>query len=125
MQLIQLCMREGENMNDVFYGVKEYELSNLTLEVLDYADRTSQILENIDAKMDELATHYQGDSYKELMNYYAELQSSYSTIKNNIISYSDDLAALLIKMKENDKTVASLFDEATVDINQKIKSIEG
>lgn len=112
-------------MNDVFFGVKEYELGSLTLDILDYADRTSQILEKIDSKMEELATHYQGDSYKELMNYYSQLQSSYSTIKNNIVSYSDDLAALLIKMKENDKTVASLFDEFTVDVKQKIKSIEG
>lgn len=112
-------------MNDVLFGVKEYELGNLTLEILDYADRTSKLLGDIGSKMEELATHYHGDSYNELMKYYSELQSSYSIIKDNIISYSDDLAALLIKVKENDKTVASLFDEFTVDVKQKIKSIEG
>lgn len=112
-------------MNDIILGVKEYELSNLSLEILDYSDRISAILDKIDAKMDDLSEHYQGDSYKELMNYYSELRSSYSAIKNNIVSYSDDLAALLIKIKENDKTLASLFDEFTVDVKQQIKSVEG
>lgn len=112
-------------MDSVMLGVKEYELSNLSLEILDYSDRISAILDKIDSRMNDLSAHYQGDSYKELMNYYTELRSSYSTIKDNIISYSDDLAALLIKVKENDKTLASLFDEFTVDIRQQIKSIEG
>ena len=112
-------------MNDVILGVKEKELGPLSLEILDYSDRISAILDKIDSRMADIAEHYQGDSYKELMNYYSELKNSFSIIKDNIISYSDDLAALIIKTKENDKTLASLFDEFTVDVKQQIKSIEG
>lgn len=112
-------------MNDIVFGIKERELGFLSLEILDYSDRISAILDKIDARIADLAANYQGDSYKELMNYYSELKSSYSNIKNNIVSYSDDLAALIIKAKQNDKTLASLFDEFTVDVKQQIKSIEG
>lgn len=110
-------------MKDVVAGINEDELSNLSLEVLDYADRISEIFDKIDAFMDRLPSYYQGESCSALINYYKELTPYYSIIKNNIVSYSDDFIELIRKMQDNDKYLVTLFQNYTDDTINKIKSI--
>lgn len=110
-------------MKEIIIGINEDELSNLSLEVLDYADRISEIFDKIDVCMDKLSNHYQGSSCSSLVNIYNELTPYYSIIKDNIISYSDDFIELIKKMQDNDKYLTTLFQNYTDDTLNKIKSI--
>lgn len=110
-------------MNDVVAGINEDDLSNLSFEVLDYADRISEIFDKLDACMDRLPNHYQGIPCNDIINLYNELVPYYSIIKENIISYSDDFIELIKKMQENDNYLTKLFQEYTDDTKNKTKSI--
>lgn len=112
-------------MKDAIVGIREEDLRSLCLEILDYADRISEIFDKIDLKMDKLPEYYQGDSSTKIQAYYNNLSSNYLTIKNNVISYSDDLICLIQKMKENEKYLLSLFNNYTIDTKNKIKSVKG
>lgn len=108
---------------DIVVGINEEDLSSLSLEVLDYADRISEILNKIDDRMDKLNHYYQGLPATNIINFYNELKPYYATIKENIISYSDDLMELIRKMQDNDKYLTTLFQNYTDDTINKIKSI--
>lgn len=111
-------------MNDFVTGINEEELSSLTIEILDYADRISDIFDRLDFCISKLPMHYQGSSCTEIINYYRGLEENYLIIKNNVISYSDDLTTLIKKVHENDKYISSLFRNYTEDTKYKIRSVE-
>lgn len=111
-------------MKDFVMGIKEDELSSLSIEVLDYSDRISEIFDKIDACVNKLPMHYQGQACSKLINYYCQLAENYLIIKQNFTSYSDDLTTLIKKVRENDKYFASLFQSCTEDTKSKIKSVE-
>lgn len=110
-------------MDNVVAGINEEDLSSLSLEVLDYADRISEIFDRIDSCMDKLPNYYQGLPCQELIDFYNELSPYYSIIKDNIISYSEDFIKLIKKMQDNDKCLVTLFQNYTDDAKNKIKSI--
>lgn len=112
-------------MNEVVAGINEESLSSLSLEVLDYSDRISEIFDKLDSCMEKLPDYYQGEACTSIINLYNNLRVNYSFVKSNIISYSDDLMALIRKMKESDKYLANLFREYTDDARNKLKSIKG
>ncbi len=109
---------------NVVAGINEDELGKLCVEILDYSDRISEIFDKVDSCMESLPNHYQGLPCVELLNYYNDLKTYYSTIKNNIISYSDDLITLIKKMQAGDEQLTKLFQTYTDDTNKMIKSNE-
>ena len=109
-------------MIDAVAGINEEELNSLSLEIIDRKDRISEILEKINACMGRLEDYYQGPPYDKIMQYYEELSSSFSTIKENIKSYSDDLQTLITKMHENDRYLAGLFQDLTDDVVRQTNS---
>lgn len=111
-------------MEDIGFGINEEELSNLSLEVIDHADNISEIFDRIDACMEKLPIHYQGTPCTELINFYNKLTPFYEIIKNNIISYSDDLIELIKKMQENDKIGAGMIQIFTNETINKMKSVK-
>lgn len=111
-------------MDEPILAINETNLGTLSFEILDYADRIMEIFSKIDTCMDNLSKSYEGESYTALETYYKDLSSNYDAIKNNIISYSDDLVALVRKMSESDAKIASLFEGFSIDTKNKIKSID-
>lgn len=110
-------------MNNIVEGINEDDLVSLSLEILDYSDRISELFDRIDDCMEKLPVHYNGLSSSKLVNYYKDLKPCYYVIKQNIISYSDDLIELIKKMKENDRCLVTLFQNYTEDAINKIRSI--
>ncbi len=111
-------------MKDFVIGIKEDELSSLSIEILDYSDRISEIFSKLDASMEKLPNYYQADACTKLMDYYHDLTANYSVIKQNIVSYSDDLITLIKKVRENDKYISSLFVDLIGDTKNKTKFVE-
>ena len=111
-------------MKDVLVGINEDELSNLSLEIIDYADKISEIFDRITECVDRVRGQYDGEPVGKIINNYQNLAEYCPVIKDNIISYSDDLIALIKKMHENDKSLVTLFQEYTDEAINKKKSIE-
>lgn len=111
-------------MGDLILAINEDDLSTLSLEVLDYADRISEIFDKIDEAMDQLSNHYQGLPAVEIMNHYKELAAYYTIFKENIVTYSDDFVELIKKMREMDKDVTKMVQGFTEDTIKKAKVVE-
>lgn len=111
-------------MKDVLVGINEEEVSNLSLEIIDYADKISEIFDKITDCVDRIHSQYDGEPVSKIINSYQSLAEYYPVMKDNIISYSDDLIALIKKVKENDKYLVTLFQEYTDETINKKKSIE-
>ncbi len=109
-------------MKEVIAGIEEGELGALSLEVMDYASRISDIFDRIDACMDKLPSCYQGPPCRKIMDRYRAIQASYPMVKENITSYSDDFITLIKKMRENDKYLAGLYQGLTNDTNAQIRT---
>lgn len=110
-------------MKNLIAGINEEDLGNLSIEVIDYADRISEIFDKIDACMEKLPNYYKGIPSDRITEYYNNLKPYYGIIKENIITYSDDFIELIKKMQENDKFLSTLFQKNTDETINKIKSI--
>ena len=51
-------------------GINEPELGSLSMEVLDYVERISNIFDQVDSQIELLPEFYKGESNNELINYY-------------------------------------------------------
>lgn len=110
-------------MKDAAVWISEDDLGSLSLEILDYVDRISEIFDKLNACIDKLPNHYQGEPCREFMNKYQELSTYFPIIKGNLTTYSDDLISLINKMRDNDKYLTTLFQEFTDDTTRKTKSM--
>ena len=107
---------------EVVAGINEEELRALSVEMIERADRISEIFERIEAQMDRLPACYQGPPCAKLIERYRSIKSSFPTIKSNLTSYAGDFTTLIRKMRENDKYLSRLFEGMTADNKSKLKS---
>ena len=99
------------------------ELSQLVIDLIDYGDSVSEIFSKIDSKMQNLGNYYVGNSYNEFMKAYREFRKNYPIVKNTIVSYSDDLIALMNKVHAGDHQIAFAIENITDAITNEAKKI--
>lgn len=102
-------------MDDVIAGIKEWELNELSLEVIRYHDRISSLFEKIDDCFERIQLVYTGEPSDRIASYAKDLHASFFIAKENIKSYADDFTTLIHKMRENDQYLAGLFQEFTAE----------
>jgi len=108
----------------VVAGIKEEELLDLIVEIINTADKINDVLNRYDNKFDELKDVYQGKPYDELDKYYnSYIRPKFLTIKNNIVSYADDLTALNRKMHEGASSVTKLFNQFEDEVKDRYKVV--
>ncbi|NLC48220.1 MAG: hypothetical protein GX758_02550 [Tenericutes bacterium] len=111
-------------VSTVVNGINEPELNSLSMEILDNAELISELFDKIDSKIEELPEIYKSNSCLELINSYKDFRANYAVIKNNIVSYSDDLISLGNNMRENADYLTDMFVKYTQDTRSKTKEIE-
>lgn len=112
-------------MNDnLLFGINEEGLTNLSLELLDYADEISTILSKINLKIEQLSDNCDGSAINAIKDKYHNFKQNYNVVKNNVNSYSNDLIALIQKAKQTDKNITRIFEEGITDLKQDAKKIE-
>ncbi len=109
--------------NDFVGGIHEEDLGSLAMEILDYSERITTILDDIDKKFESLHQYYDSESYVKFMESYNEFRLNYGVIKSNVVSYSDDLIRLISKMNEGMDSVIDLFNTFTEERKSKAKEI--
>lgn len=105
---------------DVLLGINETRLQELSVEVLDYKDRISEIFDKLDACIDRLPNCYRGKPSEKLMEKYEAIKLNYPNVKASIKNYADDLGFLVLKMQENDKNWATIFQQASIETHNNI-----
>ena len=110
--------------NDVRLTIKEDDLSDFAMDLLTTSENVSDLFSSVDLKMQTLKNYFDGSKYDSLMASYREFRKNYAVVKNNIVSYSDDLIAVINKVRAGDQKIASLISQITEDTKQKAKEIE-
>ena len=105
---------------DVLLGINETRLQELSVEVLDYRDKISEIFDKLDACIDKLSNCYRGKPSEKLIEKYEEIKLNFPNVKASVKNYADDLRFLVLKMQENDKNWATIFQQASIETNTNI-----
>lgn len=112
-------------MKERILGINEPALSDLILNIVDSADRIQDILNHIHDKMATFESIYKSDSSGlAFQNKIADLEKSYPIIKQNILSYSEDLTFAMQHINEMVTIAARRFDAAANDVRKKAKMVE-
>lgn len=113
-----------QNEENVSLWINEENLGSFAMNLLTTSEDISEIFSSIDKKMEALKLCFDGSEYDHLMSKYRDFRKNYSIAKNNIVSYSDDLIALINKVRAGDKNIAFLLEQMTKYANEKAKEIE-
>jgi uncharacterized coiled-coil DUF342 family protein len=111
-------------MDNTVTGINESGLEALSIEILDYRDKISELFEKINSCISKLPDNYQGEPCDEIMNKYNDLKNNFATVKDNIELYSDDIIFLIQKVKENDRYISTLFQTMTATTQAKTNILE-
>lgn len=105
-------------------AIKEDELSDLAMDILTLSEEVTDIFSKVDSKMESLKSCYEADEYASLMSKYRDFKKNYTIVKDNIVTYSDDLISVINKVRAGDKKIAFIIDAITEDAKEKASKIE-
>lgn len=109
---------------DVLLGIHETKLQELSVEVLDYKDKISEIFDKLDACMDRLPNCYRGKPSEKLVEKYDEIKLNFPNVKASIKNCADDLSFLVLKMQQNDKDWATIFQQSSIETHKNIANFD-
>jgi predicted nucleic acid-binding Zn-ribbon protein len=110
--------------SNVIAGINEKEVLQLRNAISNHVDNISEIFSKFDDDMDEVKKYYDSNSFKALCSSYESLKKNFNVIKENILIYSSDLGALIVKMKEGMLDLARLYETFKERYAAKRKAIE-
>lgn len=113
-----------QSNDDISFAINEGDLSDFAMDILTVSEDAADIFSKVDSKMEALKNCFECSEYDKLMNKYNSFRKSYSNVKASIVSYSDDLIALINKVKAGDKKVALAISDLTVENLRKAQNIE-
>lgn len=111
-------------MSNVINQINQDELEQLAIELIDYADDIGDLFNQINQKMSLINSYLSGDSLAQINNNYSFFKNNFKIAKENILSYSNDLIALIQKMKDGQLDLAKLFVSEADNINLMSQKIE-
>lgn len=106
------------------FAINEEELSELAIDIIDFNDEIAELFSSIDGKMSELKSYFDCSKYYTLLNSYNEFKKNYAVVKQNILTYSDDLIAVINKYKSGDKDVSLVVVGDCEDVKQKATMVK-
>lgn len=106
-------------LKDNGFAINEEELSELAIDIIDFNDELADLFSSIDGKISELKNFYNCSKYYPFLNSYNEFKKNYSIVKQNIVSYSDDLIAVINTFRTGDKDVSLALEADLSDVKEK------
>lgn len=104
----------------VLNGIQESKLQELSVEILDYRDKISELFNKLDSCIEKLPNSYRGKPSVKIIEKYEQIKLSCPTIKASLKNYADDLSFLIQKMHENDQFISTIALEQAVQVRSKI-----
>lgn len=97
-------MNNSNNLN----GINEIKIDKMVLDLRNYVEKINRTLNQISEVVDDTKNYFLSQSGNLYRTKYDLLEANYSTIKNNLLSYSDDLLKVKFRyqsMSENNKNI--------------------
>lgn len=111
------------NGDNVILGIKEDDLSDFAMDIINLSDDVADIFSSIDSKMELLKNYFDGAQYNNLMNSYRNFRKNYGVVKRSIVSYSDDLIAVINKARAGDNKIAFMIEQISDDVSKKAQNV--
>lgn len=104
-------------------AVKETEMENLILELNNDVDNICFVLRDIEMIMYETDEYFKGQVANALRDKFEFYKRQIEVVKNNLLTYPNDLIAIKNSMQNNDKNInvayAQFSDEIIAEANKK------
>ena len=100
-------------------GVNTNTINTLRHELLDYAEKVSEILNAIELEYDSVKSNIVGPSAEIISNKYLDIANYYETIKSNIASYVTDWGNVVSAYDNQDQELSEIV------ISDANKMVEG
>lgn len=110
--------------DDIIIAVNNAKLGDFAMSLLDTSEKISDIFSSIDSKMSSLEHYFSGPEYQKLMDSYRIFRKNYAVVKTGIVAYSDDLIALINKVRSGDRRLALVVNDMTSAVRRKANEIK-
>lgn len=105
-------------------AIRESDLDNLIISIMDTADNVSTVFDEISKKVSDLEEYFKCDAIQSILNEYNELKSNYNIIHDNIITYADDLIDVKNNMKSGMKEIVIKVNTYTKEFQDKLREVK-
>lgn len=109
---------------DVSSAIRESDLDNLIISIMDTADDLSIIFDKINKEVFELQEYFKCDAMDSILNEYDEIKSNYSIIHDNILTYSDDLIDVKNKIKSGLEKMTNTVNSYIQEFQDHIREVK-
>ena len=92
-------------------GIKENQLKTLILEIYEYRDKMSKILEEAQKVIYGTNNYFTGNDADKLRSKFKMLEANFDAILKNIKSYGEDLENVISTYKKNERINVDKFGE--------------
>lgn len=109
---------------EIASAINEEDLDNFILSIMDTADEILNIFEKIDNEIFRLSEYLKSEALKNILNEYNEIKSNYAIIRDNILTYSDDLIDVKNNMKNGIKDITLKINIFTKELQDEKKEVK-
>lgn len=99
------------------HGINTDSMDMIITEILDYADMAMEKLYDIETLVSNSESYFKGDAQKVLRKKFNDISVSFPAVKNNIISYAEELNRLKSAYIEQNETINLIVKKSSDDIN--------
>ena len=96
-------------MKSNIIGVNSEKLKSLILEIYDYRDKISKILDDSSILIDSTSEFYSTNDGDEMRKKFKKYEEYFTTFLTNIENYGKDLEVVLTNFKNNSEKSIDLF----------------
>jgi len=107
-------------MSDVEAAIREDELTELSVSIMETADKISIIFDKIEKEISNLSSYLSCDALSKIVAEYEGLSNNFNIIPKNINTYSEDLISVMNKMRSGMKNISISFESKS----QEFKTID-
>ena len=104
---------------DNWNGISSTGIDKLMTDILDYADKSNKIINQIDEIVEGTASYFKCDSGDTFRTRFSQFNYEAATINKNILSYNTDLLAT----KKNYANREDRMVEMLVDAKNQVKDV--
>lgn len=96
-------------MKENVIGINDELLKKLILEIYEYRDKVSKLLEDAEILVDSTNSFYNSNDGVNFRNKFKTFSANFPTFLENIRSYGEDLEYVLSTFKKNDIKSVDIF----------------
>ena len=112
------------NTNEFTICINENALDDIMLKLNNVIDSISKLLNDIEMKFYNVKEYFSGDVADEIQTKFKSYSDQYSTIKDNLNTYVNDLMIIKSALGKIDIKNTNFFQEETQNLNSQNQSID-